>query len=165
MKTQNATSPELDSKRVLLVDDDPSVVSSLKRMLRILRPKWNVSAVNSGEEALALFATEHFDAVVSDMSMPGVHGYQVLLHVQECAPGTTRIALSGYADEEWKIRRQTVAQAFLTKPCSAEMVVAAVENPNGIGLIAPVSATGATTVNSHVRRRTSWNDEEAVKFE
>jgi len=81
---------------VLCVDDEPSILSALRRVLRA--EGCRLLTATGGVEALAILATESIDVVVSDMRMPGMDGAQLLAKVREQWPQTARILLTGYAD-------------------------------------------------------------------
>ncbi len=81
---------------VLCVDDEPSILSALKRVLRAEDCK--VLQAGSGAEALALLEEHPVDVVVSDMRMPGMDGAELLARVRARWPATSRILLTGYAD-------------------------------------------------------------------
>lgn len=82
--------------RVLVVDDEPSILSSLRRLLR--KTGMEVFLANSGREGLELLEREPIDVVVSDMRMPEMDGAQFLEQVFARWPETKRILLTGYAD-------------------------------------------------------------------
>lgn len=88
--------PGARSWTVLCVDDEPSILSALRRVLRA--EGCRLLTAPGGVEALAILATESVDVVVSDMRMPGMDGAQLLARVREHWPGTARILLTGYAD-------------------------------------------------------------------
>lgn len=87
---------EVQPWTVLCVDDEPSILSALRRVLRAEGCRLLIA--QGGVEALAILATEAVDVVVSDMRMPGMDGAQLLAQVREQWPGTARILLTGYAD-------------------------------------------------------------------
>ena len=87
---------EVQPWTVLCVDDGPSILSALRRVLRAEGCRLLIA--QGGVEALAILATEAVDVVVSDMRMPGMDGAQLLAQVREQWPGTARILLTGYAD-------------------------------------------------------------------
>lgn len=87
---------EVQPWTVLCVDDEPSILSALRRVLRAEGCRLLIA--QGGVEALAILATESVDVVVSDMRMPGMDGAQLLARVREEWPGTARILLTGYAD-------------------------------------------------------------------
>jgi response regulator RpfG family c-di-GMP phosphodiesterase len=82
--------------RVLAVDDEPSILSAIKRLFR--GQGWEVLTATSGKEALALLEQEPVALVVSDMRMPEMDGAQFLEQVFVRWPDTKRILLTGYAD-------------------------------------------------------------------
>lgn len=67
--------------RILLVDDEPQVLSVIKR--RLERAGHDVLACWDGTEAIALLAEQVFDVMVSDIEMPGVSGLKLLRAVRE----------------------------------------------------------------------------------
>jgi len=114
-------------KRILFVDDEPSILDGLKRMLRSQRKVWGMSFAGSGPQALEVLGAEPFDVIVTDMKMPGMNGAELLKHVQERHPATIRIVLSGHADMEASMRSVAVSHQFLAKPCEAEQLKSVVE--------------------------------------
>lgn len=109
-------------RNVLFVDDEPSILSGLRRMLRPYRNEWDISFAESGEEAIALMERSTFDVVVSDMKMPGMNGVQLLSEVKERYPDSIRIALSGHAEMEMLLDSVQVTHQFLAKPSDAEHI-------------------------------------------
>lgn len=81
---------------VLLVDDEPSVLSALRRLLR--PHGYRLQQATSGAEALALLNEAPVDLIISDMRMPGMDGAQFLEASRDSAPQAVRILLTGYAD-------------------------------------------------------------------
>ncbi|CAB3695884.1 HD domain-containing phosphohydrolase [Paraburkholderia rhynchosiae] len=87
---------------LLLVDDEPGVISSLKRLLRPL--KYEVLSANSGAAALTLLESAHVDVIVSDMRMPNMDGAEFLSRSRSLAPDTIRILLTGYSEVDAVVR-------------------------------------------------------------
>ena len=79
--------------RVLLVDDEPAIVRSFSRLLRA--EGHDVASAESGAAALQLIATEPFDAIVSDVSMPGMTGIELLKAIRGLEPDVPVILMSG----------------------------------------------------------------------
>lgn len=99
--------------RILFVDDDPNVLSGLRRMLHSERDHWDTRFAIGAEEALALLDDCDFDVVISDMKMPGMDGADLLMRVRERNPSTVRIVLSGQTERvggEGGARRPSVPQ-------------------------------------------------------
>jgi len=89
-------------RRVLVVDDDPDSRLLLGRLLRIWRDDLDVVSVESGPQALDLLERERYDAVLLDVIMPGMDGWQVLqrMHERECVDVPVIIVSAQDAREE-----------------------------------------------------------------
>jgi putative nucleotidyltransferase with HDIG domain len=118
--------------RVLFVDDDVKLLQGLRRMLRSQRRTWDMSFAEGGEQALAALAEQEFDAIVTDMRMPGIDGAQLLTIVRDKYPKIARLVLSGQADSDAVLRSAGPAHRFLAKPCSMDELVAAVDSVSSI---------------------------------
>lgn len=117
----------IERKRILFVDDEPAVLAGLQAAFRRDRERWDMVFVHGSDAALAQLAVGAFDAVVSDMRMPGLDGAGLLGHVEQFSPQTRRIVLSGSADSLDAVRAAAAAHEVLTKPCSARAVRATLE--------------------------------------
>ena len=113
--------------RVLFVDDEPNILSGLRRILRGQRREWDMNFVESGQLALEAFHEDPCDVIVSDMKMPGMNGAELLSKIQDKYPATIRIALSGETDSNMIYRCVQHAHQYLAKPCDAEALVSAVQ--------------------------------------
>jgi response regulator RpfG family c-di-GMP phosphodiesterase len=81
---------------ILLVDDEASILSSLKR---VLRPRgYTLITAESGAEGLRLLEENAVDLIISDMRMPEMTGAQFLGKAKERYPDVTRILLTGYSE-------------------------------------------------------------------
>jgi putative nucleotidyltransferase with HDIG domain len=107
-------------KRIIFVDDEPNVLSGLRRMLRGMRSEWEMHFAGSGGEALEMMAQQPFDVIVSDIRMPEMDGVRLLTEVMQNHPRTVRIALSGHSDKETILRSVKPAHQYLSKPCEPE---------------------------------------------
>jgi response regulator RpfG family c-di-GMP phosphodiesterase len=81
---------------VLFVDDEPNILSALRRLFRPLGYK--VHTAESGAAGLQLLEQEPVDLVVSDMRMPEMDGARFLEQVRARWPDTIRLLLTGYSD-------------------------------------------------------------------
>lgn len=84
--------------RILFVDDENSILKALERLF--FDSDYEVFTANDVAEGLQSLAEYPIDIVVSDMRMPGMDGHQFLKRVKTLYPSTTRLILSGYADEK-----------------------------------------------------------------
>ncbi|HEV2703881.1 MAG TPA: response regulator [Steroidobacteraceae bacterium] len=113
-------------RQVLFVDDEPQVLEGLRTRLLPLQGKWQMTFVDSGADALSQFEQTPHDVIVSDISMPGMDGAQLLHAISERWPATIRIALSGMSDVDQKLRLLPLAHQYLSKPCRPEQLEDAV---------------------------------------
>lgn len=84
--------------RILVVDDEPSLATTLALILR--RAGFSAIAVNSGEEALALIATNQLSLVITDVIMPGMDGIALAKIIQKSYPNCPVLIFSGNADTQ-----------------------------------------------------------------
>lgn len=85
------------SVRILCVDDEPYILSTLQRFFR--KDNFEILVANSAENGLNLLKERGpVNIVVSDYRMPGLNGVEFLLQVHQIWPQTVGILLSGYAD-------------------------------------------------------------------
>ncbi len=101
---------------LLLVDDEPNIISALQRLLR--RDGYTILACDDPVKALSLLAEQHVDVVLSDQRMPGMSGVEFLRRVRKTHPETVRIVLSGYTDLQFitDAINEGAIYKFLTKP-------------------------------------------------
>lgn len=81
---------------LLCVDDEPNILSALRRLFR--SKGYHVLTAESGAAGLAVLEREPVDLVISDMRMPEMDGARFLERVRERWPDTLRLLLTGYAD-------------------------------------------------------------------
>jgi len=82
--------------RLLFVDDEPNVLSALRRVFR--QENYELFTAQNGTEALQLFADKPFHVIISDHKMPGMDGAELLKRIKNLYPDTIRIMLTGHAD-------------------------------------------------------------------
>ncbi len=101
---------------LLLVDDEPNIVSALKRLLR--RDGYTILTANSGAQGLEMLASHRVDVIVSDQRMPGMTGVDFLRAAKVNFPDTIRIVLSGYTELQsvTDAINEGAVYRFLTKP-------------------------------------------------
>ena len=141
--------------RILLVDDDPNILSALKRQLR---KKFVLDFAEGGAVAIEKIENEGpYAVVVSDMQMPDVDGLQLLKHVREYSPETTRIMLTGNADQRTAIDAVNEGQIFrfINKPCSSEDLSAVLTSAlEHFRLVTAEQELLAQTLNGSIDRMT-----------
>lgn len=108
--------PEGKQHAVLIVDDEPLVISALVRVLD--EEPYRITGSWGGEQALQLMAQHPFKVVISDEKMPGMAGAEFLARVKELHPETVRIMLTGEASLQATMRAVNRGEIyrFFTKP-------------------------------------------------
>lgn len=81
---------------VLIVDDEESILKSLRRLLKELDA--NIVTAPNGNEALKILSNARISLIISDQRMPGMTGVELLQRSRDIAPDSVRILLTGYAD-------------------------------------------------------------------
>ena len=101
--------------RVLIVDDEPGIVASLRRTLR--KEGWEILTAVGPRDALQILQGGGVDMVISDYQMPGMTGLELLSQVTERWPETVCVLMSGWADSmsEQKLREAGV-RTMISKP-------------------------------------------------
>ena len=108
-------------KKILVVDDDPVVGISFDRVLS--GKGYAVITARDGEEALDKLAREDYDAVFTDIKMPGMSGIEVAARVKAARPWLPVVIVTGYGSEANEAKaKEAGAAAFLRKPLSPEMI-------------------------------------------
>jgi DNA-binding NtrC family response regulator len=116
---------------ILVVDDDDVIRDTL---CELLSADYSCQAAETAEAALAKLEAQGFDVVLTDISMPGLNGRELLPKVVELYPGTPVIIISGHSDQE---QAQNLlshgAFDFLLKPFRLEAVEASVKRAIEVG--------------------------------
>ena len=107
-------------RTLLLVDDEPNIVSALRRLFR--REGYRIVTASSGAEGLQRMAEYEVDVVLSDQRMPGMTGVEFLRRAKELYPDTVRMVLSGYTELQsiTDAVNEGAIYRFLTKPWDDE---------------------------------------------
>ncbi len=110
------------AEKILLVDDDPAVLSGYQRLLHSAFE--TDTALGAAAALSALESKGPFAVVVSDYQMPEMNGIQLLARIKTSAPDTIRILLTGNADIQTAVGavNQGNIFRFLTKPCTRELL-------------------------------------------
>ena len=120
---------------LLLIDDDPAVIGIL---YDLLAGTYECHTADRAEQALQYLEIETYDVVLSDVSMPGLSGMDVLKRVRARHPNTPVIIISGMGAEEKEKLLGMGAFAFFAKPFQLEEVEDAI-----VKAIASRSARGS----------------------
>ena len=105
--------------RILIVDDEPSILNSLKH---VFRKTYEVFVAPSAEEALVFLQTQEVEIIISDMRMPNMNGAEFLIQTKCLYPNVESILLTGYSDVS-SIRSAIFdgeVFGYLAKPCDKD---------------------------------------------
>jgi two-component system response regulator PilR (NtrC family) len=110
----------MNMPRALVVDDDETIRDTL---YELLSESYLCQTAETAEKAFARLEADSYDVVLTDISMPGLSGLELLGHVRQKFPNTPVIIISGISDQEHAqglIRLG--AFDFLLKPFSLDAV-------------------------------------------
>ncbi len=108
---------------ILLVDDEPEMLHSLKGLLR---REFVLYTAESGRAALEILQQHAIHVVMTDQRMPEMTGMQLLGHVQDAYPDALRIVFTGYADIKAVVDgiNHVGLYRYLTKPWDPDELIA-----------------------------------------
>jgi len=113
-------------KRILVVDDEPMIVSLLSTILR--EKGWDVTEAGSGTDGIDQLDRARFDVILTDLIMPGDSGIDLLRAAKEIHPDVEVILMTGYATADTAIEAmRNGAFHYIMKPLKPEEVVNLVE--------------------------------------
>ena len=111
----------MDRPRVLVVDDDPSLLETL---FALLEDEFDVTTAPDGPKALELLESEDYLVVCADFKMPGMDGIELLRQVTQRPVCTSGLLMTGHMDvlgrPEW-LEGRTVGVVF--KPCEPDQLI------------------------------------------
>lgn len=102
MKTRNrkknppGQDEKMTTKTLLIVDDEKSILTALKRALA--DGDFRILTAGSGQAALDLIQSQEIHVILTDNRMPEMSGIELLTKIRTTSPGTVRIMMTGYAD-------------------------------------------------------------------
>jgi PAS domain S-box-containing protein len=116
------------NERLLVVDDDPALLRALPEALGLRLAEVAVETANSGSAALELIRHREYDAVVSDIKMPGISGLDLLREIRRLSPETPTLLITGHGEHDLAVQALRYgAYDFIQKPIDREYFVAAVQ--------------------------------------
>ena len=114
--------------KIQLVDDEPNILSALKRLLR--PHGWEIHAYSTVETALNGLLEHDYAVIISDYQMPTADGVTYLQFAKQRQPNALRLVLSAYGDRNSMIKaiNQAEVYRYLSKPWDDYEVVAAIKS-------------------------------------
>ncbi len=121
---------------VLIVDDEEMVITSLRALFE-LETDFTLHGFTDPEEAARFAETNRLDVAFSDYLMPKMNGIQLLGHIKQAQPETSRVLLTGHADKQSAIQaiNQVALFQYLEKPWdNAQLLLVAQSGAERAGL-------------------------------
>ncbi len=114
---------------LLFADPDKNVHDGHRRMLKALKPDWNISFALSAREAMTKLRQLHPDVIIAELDMQLEDGSDLIRSVQQIYPEVIRIVLSAEPDgqSEAVLKATQSAHRFLAKPFRGELLIEQIE--------------------------------------
>ncbi|MBX7151201.1 response regulator [bacterium] len=110
-------------KRILIVDDEETLTFSLYQSFIISKENYEVVTASSGNEAWEKFTSNPFDIVVTDITMPGITGIELLKRIKQEHPQTHVIMMTAYGSDEKKEEAlNNGAYRYIEKPFEIKLM-------------------------------------------
>src|SRR2546422_946274 len=111
---------------VLIVDDDPALLQALPQALRLRMGGVTVETADSAAAALERIAVQDYDAVVTDIKMPGMDGLALLAEIRTRRPDTPTLMITAHGENDLVVGAlRGGACDFIQKPIDREYFIAA----------------------------------------
>jgi DNA-binding NtrC family response regulator len=110
---------------VLIVDDDPALLQALPEALRLRMGGLTVDTADSAAAALERIAARDYNAIVTDIKMPGMDGFALLDEIRARRPDTPTLMITGHGERTLAVKAlRRGACDFVQKPIDREYFVA-----------------------------------------
>src|SRR5205814_1548487 len=115
----------MTAPHVLIVDDDPALLAALPEALRLRMDGVTVDTADSGAAALDRIAAREYEAIVTDIKMPGMDGLALLAEIRRRQPATPILIITGHGEYDLSVRAlRAGAYDFIQKPIDRDRFVA-----------------------------------------
>ncbi|MGR3319851.1 MAG: response regulator [Candidatus Anammoxibacter sp.] len=116
------------SNKILFVDDDEKILSSLKRLF--MEDDYEIFTASSGLEAIEALKKESVDVIVSDQKMPKMTGVEFLQRSKEFSPDSIRILLTGYMEVDTVVDSINKGEVYryIMKPWNNDEIKSLIKN-------------------------------------
>ncbi|GHO82788.1 ATP-binding response regulator [Dictyobacter formicarum] len=119
---------EINNSPILIVDDDAALLQALPQVVDLRMKNVQVETTDSAQHALERIKEYDFDAVISDIKMPGMDGIELLSHIRELRPDTPVLLITGHGDHGLAIKAiRGGAYDYILKPIDRDAFVNALQ--------------------------------------
>src|SRR5882762_7511097 len=124
----------MNQPRVLIVDDDPALLQALPEALRLRMNGVTVDTADSATAALDRIAARDYDAIVTDIKMPGMDGFALLAEIRARRPDTPTLMITGHGEHALAIGAlRGGAFDFIQKPVDRDYFVSSLRRAIKMG--------------------------------
>src|SRR5438093_6582450 len=124
----------MNQPRVLIVDDDLALLQALPEALRLRMGEVTVDTADSGAAALDRIAARDYDAIVTDIKMPGMDGLALLAEIRARRPDTPTLMITGHGEHALAVDAlRGGAYDFIQKPIDRDYFVASLRRAIQVG--------------------------------
>ena len=114
----------MNQPRVLIVDDDAALLQALPETLRLRMCQVTVDTADSAAAALDQIAARDYDAIVTDIKMPGMDGLALMAEIRRRRPDTPILMITGHGEDVLAIQAlRGGAHDFIQKPIDRDHIV------------------------------------------
>jgi len=114
----------MSQARVLIVDDDPALLQALPEALQLRMDGVTVDVADSAAAALGRIAARDYDAIVTDIKMPGMDGFALLAEIRTRWPDTPTLLITGHGEHDLVVDAlRSGAYDFIQKPIDRDYFV------------------------------------------
>jgi signal transduction histidine kinase len=118
----------MDQAHILIVDDDTVLLQALPQALYLRMEDIRVDTCDSAQEAIERIGEHEYDAIVSDIKMPGMDGLALLAKIQELSPDTPTLLITGHGEHDLAVQAlRGGAYDFIQKPIDRDYLIAALQ--------------------------------------
>lgn len=118
----------MEQLRVLIVDDDRALLQALPQALALRMRHVQVDTIDSAVGALHQVQEQEYDAIVSDIKMPGMDGIELVEHLQQSSPETPTLLITGHGERDLVVRAlRAGAYDFLEKPIDRDYFISSLQ--------------------------------------
>src|SRR3989440_11680281 len=118
----------MNQPRVLIVDDDAALLQALPEALRLRMREVTVDTADSAAAALDRIAARDYDAIVTDIKMPGMDGLGLLAEIRTRRPDTPTLMITAYGENDLIVGAlRGGACDFIQKPIDRGYLITALQ--------------------------------------
>jgi DNA-binding NtrC family response regulator len=114
--------------RILIVDDDPALLEALPETVRLRIGPIDIDTCDSAAAAVERIEASDYDAIVTDIKMPGMDGLALLSMIRERRPATPTLLITGHGEGDLGLRALAGgAYEYISKPIDRDAFVSSLE--------------------------------------